>query len=111
LKNAIELVEEFKKEYCREEEEEVRWQEAEEDRKVFSRELLGKYMAKLLYRQDNKKYDWEYWKKMEKNWRKWKRNLFSRYNKNLFLKKMKEEKNECKGGKVEELNEEEDKED
>ena len=49
LKNAMELVEEFEKEYCREEEEEVRWQEAEENRKVFSRELPGRYMAKLLY--------------------------------------------------------------
>jgi len=37
LKNAIELVEEFEKKYCREEEE-VRRQEAEENRKGFSRE-------------------------------------------------------------------------
>ena len=48
---------------------------------------------------------------MEKNWRKWKRNLFSRYNKNLFLKKMEEEKDEYKGGKIEEWNEEEEEED
>jgi len=64
----MELVEEFKKEYCREEEEEVKWQEAEEKRKAFSRELLGRYMAKLLYGWDNKKYDREYWKHMEENW-------------------------------------------
>ena len=50
MKNTIELVEEFKKEYSREEEEEVRRQEAEGDRKMFSRELPGRYMAKLLYR-------------------------------------------------------------
>jgi len=56
----MELVEEFEREYCREKEKEVRWQEAEENRKVFSRELLGRYMAKLLYRWDNKKYDREY---------------------------------------------------
>jgi len=62
------LVEEFKKEYHRKEEE-VRWQEAEENRKVFSRELPGRYMAKLLYGWDNKKYDREYWKHMEENWR------------------------------------------
>ena len=48
LKNAIELVEEFEREYCREEEE-VRQQEAEEDRKMFSRELPERYIAKLLY--------------------------------------------------------------
>jgi len=46
----MELVEEFEKEYCREEEEEVRRQEAEGDRKTFSRELPGRYTAKLLYR-------------------------------------------------------------
>ena len=49
LRNAIELVEEFESKYRREEEEEVRQQEAEENKKVFSRELPGKYMAKLLY--------------------------------------------------------------
>jgi len=49
LKNTMELVEEFEREYHRDEEEEVRWQEAEEDRKVFSRELPGRYTAKLLY--------------------------------------------------------------
>ena len=92
LKNAMELVEEFKREYCREEEEEVRQQEAEENRKTFSREILGRYMAKLLYGWGNKKYDREYWKQMKENWRWWKKNPFSRYNKNPFLKKIEEEK-------------------
>jgi len=44
----MELVEEFEKEYYREEEE-VRQQEAKEDRRTFSKELPGIYMAKLLY--------------------------------------------------------------
>jgi len=60
LRNAMELVEEFEREYCKEEEEKVRWQEAEENKKVFSRELLGRYIAKLLYEWCNKKYDKEY---------------------------------------------------
>jgi len=98
----MELVEEFEKEYCREEEEEVRWQEAEGDRKAFSRELLGRYIAKLLYRWDNKKYEREYWKRMEENWRLWKKNLFSRYSRNPFLKRIEEEKHEYKRGKIEE---------
>jgi len=38
LKNTMELVKEFEREYSREEEEKVRWQEAEENRKMFSRE-------------------------------------------------------------------------
>ena len=49
LKNASNLVQEFEKEYKREEEEETRWQERKEEKDVFSRELPGKYMAKLLY--------------------------------------------------------------
>jgi len=60
LRNAMELVEEFEREYCREKEEEVRWQEADEEKKVFSRELPGKYMVKLLYGWGNKKYNREY---------------------------------------------------
>ena len=35
-------------------------------------ELPGKYMVKLLYGQDNKKFEDEYLKKLEKNWKKWK---------------------------------------
>ena len=48
---------------------------------------------------------------MEENWKQWKRNPFSRYNKNPFLKKMEEEKEECKGGKIEEWDKEVDEED
>ena len=59
LRNAMELVEEFEKEYCKEEEKEVRWQEAEE-KEIFNRELPGRYTAKLLYGWGNKKYDREY---------------------------------------------------
>ena len=34
----------------------MRRQEAEEDREMFSKELPGRYMAKLLYGWGNKKY-------------------------------------------------------
>jgi len=110
LKNAMELVKEFEKRYSREEEEEARWKEVEGDRKTFSRELPGRYMAKLLYGWGNKKYDREYWKRMEENWRQWKKNPFSRYSRNPSLKRM-EEKEEYKGGKIEEWNKEDNKED
>ena len=69
LKNASDLVEEFKKEYGREEEEEIRWQEREEKKNVFNRELPGKYTAKLLYGWGEKKYEQEYWRRLEENWR------------------------------------------
>jgi len=69
LKNASDLVEEFEKEYRREEKEETRRQEREEEKNVFNRELLGKYTAKLLYGWGEKKYKQEYWKRLEENWR------------------------------------------
>jgi len=68
LKNASELVEEFEKQYGREEEEETWRQEVEEEKNVFSRELLGRYMAKLLYGWGEKRYKQEYWKRLEENW-------------------------------------------
>ena len=107
----MELVEEFKRKYQREEEEEVRRQEEEEDRKLFSREIPGRYTAKLLYGWSNKRYDREYWRRMEENWKRWKKNPFSRYSRNPFLKRVEEEKNEYKRGTIEEWNEEENKED
>jgi len=64
----------------------------------------------MLYGWGNKKYDSEYWRQME-NWRWWKKNPFSRYNRNLFLKKMEEEQKEYKEGKIEEWNEKENKKD
>ena len=35
-------------------------------------ELLGKYTAKLLYGWDDRKFEGEYLKKLEKNWKRWK---------------------------------------
>ena len=37
-------------------------------------ELLGKYMAKVLYGWDDKKFEEEYLNKLEGNWRRWKNN-------------------------------------
>jgi len=35
-------------------------------------ELLGKYMAKMLYGWDDGKFEEEYLRKLERNWQKWK---------------------------------------
>jgi len=61
LKNAEELIEEFEQGGI-----EVRRQEGEveEYRRM---ELLGKYMAKLLYGWDNKEFEEGYLRKLEKN--------------------------------------------
>ena len=45
--------------------------EAEEFRRE---ELPGRYTAKLLYGWDDKKFDEEYLKKLERNWNRWKNN-------------------------------------
>jgi len=71
LKNAEELIEEFEKEGV-----EVRWQEKVEKKKEVDEyrrmELLGKYTVKLLYGWDDKEFEEEYLKKLEKNWKRWK---------------------------------------
>ena len=71
LENAKELVEEFEKEYG-EETEEVQQQKEKEDKKVFSRELLGRFMAKMLWGWSNKEYERQREKRWKENWRRWK---------------------------------------
>jgi len=44
----------------------------EEEGEYKRMELPGKYMAKLLYGWDDQKFEVEYLKKLEKNWKKWK---------------------------------------
>ena len=64
LKNAEELIEEFEQGGI-----EVRRQKREVD-EYKKMELLGKYIAKLLYGWDDKKFEEEYLKKLEKYWKK-----------------------------------------
>ena len=67
LKNAKEAIEEFKKEYQRDMED-VAQQECKET--MFKhRELLEKFIAKMLYGWSDKRYDQEYWGRLERNWR------------------------------------------
>jgi len=67
LENVKEAVEEFKKEY-QQDIEDVRKQEREKG--TFRRgELLGLFMVRKLFGWLDKKYDEEYWAKLERNWR------------------------------------------
>ena len=69
MKNAEELIEEFEKggvEVRRQEKIEKKG-EVDEYRRM---ELPEKYTAKLLYGWDDKEFEEEYLKKLEKNWRK-----------------------------------------
>ena len=55
-------------------------------------ELLGKYIAKLLYGWDDKKFEDEYLKKLEKNWKRWKED--KQINKSKHLKTIEEKMEE-----------------
>jgi len=78
LKNAMEKVEEFEKRRFEEEIQRIRLKKGKEIRlnsevKEFKRgELSGRYIAKLLYGWDDKKFDEEYLKKLERNSNRWK---------------------------------------
>ena len=68
LGNARDLVEIFEEEY----EEESRQAEKEDYREFHRGELPERYTAKTLYRQDDRRFDQEYWGQLERNWRCWK---------------------------------------
>ena len=68
LKNTKEVVEDYEREYGRE------GRRMEEEHKG----LPGRFTAKTLYGWDDGKFDWEYLKKLERNWRKWKGAKFFR---------------------------------
>jgi len=67
LENAKEAIEEYKREYRRDMED-IRRQEREEG--TFRRgELPGQFMAKKLFGWSDKRYNEEYWGRLERNWR------------------------------------------
>ena len=71
LENAKETIIKFKERLSIE----VRWQEKLdriEERDFRRGKLLEKYIAKMLYGWNNKKFEEEYLRKLEKNWQKWK---------------------------------------
>ena len=68
--NTKETIKEFEKGY-RQDMEDIRKQEREEG--TFRRgELPGRFMAKKLFRQTDKRYDQEYWRRLERNCNRWK---------------------------------------
>ena len=91
LENVEELIEEFEREGI-----EVRRQEGEveEYRRMG---LPGKYTAKLLYGWNDKEFEEEYLKRLEKNWKKWKEDRQIDESKHL---KMVEEKMEEENEKI-----------
>jgi len=74
LKNTMKKIEEFEKERFEEEIQRIRLRKEKEMKlnseaeKLRKEELLGRYMAKLLYRWNDKNFDEEYLRKLERNW-------------------------------------------
>jgi len=67
LKNTQEAIEEFEKEY-QQDMEDVAKQECKEG--TFRRgELLGRFMIRKLFGWSDKRYDQEYWGRLERNWK------------------------------------------
>ena len=98
LGNTKDLVKEFKEEYGKIGRVKKR-RNNKEDRKG---ELLGRYMAKILYRWDDRRFNKEYWGRLERNWKKWK----EKGKKRLEKIDKKEEEEERKKERIEEWNEE-----
>jgi len=67
----------------------------EEEEEEYKRmELPGKYMAKLLYEWNDQRFEEEYLNKLEKNWKKWKRDR--QIDENKYLKRLEERCNDLK---------------
>ena len=99
LGNARDLVERFEEEYGKE----SRQARKEDCRKFHRGELLERYIAKTLYRWDDKRFDQEYWEQLERNWRHWKGTQRRR---TLEMIQEEEEKQERERPRVEEWNKE-----
>jgi len=72
LRNAKELVDDFEGRLGAEVRQQVGIEKKVEKEEYRRIELPGKYMAKLLYGWNDRKFEDEYLKKLEKNWRWWK---------------------------------------
>jgi len=65
-----------------------------EERDFRRGELLGKHIMKLLYKWDDKKFEDEYLKKLEKNWKRWKEDR--QIDQNKYLKRIEKREGEEK---------------
>ena len=95
MKNAEEKIEEFEKGRFEEEIWRIRIKKGKEiklkpEAEEFRRgELSGRYTAKLLYGWNDKKFDEEYLKKLQKSWNRWKKDRKER-EREEYMKKIEE---------------------
>jgi len=98
LENTKDLVEKFEEKYGKESR-----QTRKENHKEFYRgELPEKYMAKILYRWNNKRFDQEYWRQLERNWRHWKREQQKKRKTLEMIQEEQEQEQEMVGPRIEE---------
>ena len=104
LKNAGDLLRKFEEEYRRDNHK-VRRQKKEEDDKEYSRGgFPGRYTARRLYGWSDGEYNKQYWQRLERNWRRWKKEGLADTGKGRLtaVREVVEEEE----GKIEEWNEE-----
>ena len=105
LENAKEAIEEYEREYRRDMED-VRRQKKEEE--TFQRgELPERFTARKLFGWIDKRYDKEYWTRLERNWRRWKGER-EREQRTMEMIKKEEEEIEQKNLGIKEWTEEDD---
>ena len=105
LENAKEAIEEYEREYRRNIED-VRRQKKEEE--TFQREELPeRFTARKLFGWIDKRYDKEYWARLERNWRRWKGER-EREQRTIEMIKKEEEEIEQKNLGIKEWTEEDD---
>ena len=107
MENAQELMEEFEKEYSRDNGKVKRQEKIEEDRDYWRGSFPGKFAATTLFGWSNRRYNREYWDCIDRNWRKW-NGKGTRPLKQRRLKPIMEvrEEEEYQGRRIEEWNEE-----
>jgi len=70
LENAQKLVEEFEREYRKDDRKVRRQEKKENNRDYWRRSFPRRFVAKKLYIWNNKRYNGEYWERLERNRRK-----------------------------------------
>jgi len=107
LENAQELVEEFEEEYGKDNGEVRRQEKVESNHDYWREGFPGRYAARKLFGWSDKRYDREYWEKLEKRWRRWKGlQPLKQRNLETIREEQKEEEEKYQGGRIEEWNEE-----
>jgi len=73
LENAGDLLQEFEEEYGRDDREVRRQERTNKERDYWRGGLPGQYTARRLFGWSDREYNQQYWQRLERNWRQWKK--------------------------------------